>query len=145
MLSMVNSLPGSSGSIRSFIMLDLGAFTSPLVATQFTQLRHWSFHYIVSLGIATCNTLVLCLIFGTKTLDGGLIYLSLDSCEFTLLFKNVYILLVKKQQRRGKTSIAHLTRSFVSKLSIFSHSLSLCRGDHWWYGHSPFLISEADL
>ena len=62
-------------SIGSFITLGLGAFTSPLVATQFTQLRHWSFHYIVSLGIATCNTLVLCLIFGTKTLDGGLIYL----------------------------------------------------------------------
>jgi len=70
-----NSFLVHIASIGSFIRLGLGAFTSPLVATQFTQLRHWSFHYIVSLGIAICNTLVLFLIFGIKTLDGGLIYL----------------------------------------------------------------------
>ncbi|KAJ3563562.1 hypothetical protein NP233_g8859 [Leucocoprinus birnbaumii] len=44
-----------------------GAFVAPLVATQFAQLQRWSFHYIVSLGIALSNTIVLCLIFGTKT------------------------------------------------------------------------------
>jgi len=44
---------GSSGRHSFFFRLGLGAFTSPLVATQFTQLQHWSFHYIVSLGIAT--------------------------------------------------------------------------------------------
>lgn len=51
--------------------------------------------------------------------------LSVDSRKFTLLFKSVYILSVKKQQRRGKTSIARLIRSFASKLSIISHSSSL--------------------
>ena len=34
---------GSSGRHSFFFRLGLGAFTSPLVATQFIQLRHWSF------------------------------------------------------------------------------------------------------
>ncbi|KAH9939471.1 MFS general substrate transporter [Amylocystis lapponica] len=37
----------------------LGALSAPLVATQFAQLPHWSFHYLVSLGIALSNTLLL--------------------------------------------------------------------------------------
>jgi len=107
--------------IRSFITLGLGAFTSPLVATQLTQLRHWSFHYIVSLGNATCNTFV---IFRTKTLDGGLIYLfplihaSLLSCSG--MFTSYW----SRNSREGGRR-EYLTRSFVSKLSIFSHTLSL--------------------
>ncbi|KAL9710438.1 hypothetical protein Ac2012v2_006738 [Leucoagaricus gongylophorus] len=59
----------------------LGAFTSPIVATQFTQLRHWSFHYIVSLGIAVFNTLILCLIFGSKTLDECLRLIGQETAE----------------------------------------------------------------
>ncbi|KAJ7033673.1 MFS general substrate transporter [Mycena alexandri] len=32
-----------------------GALCSPLVATRFAQMDHWSFHYLVSLGIAVIN------------------------------------------------------------------------------------------
>ncbi|KAJ7121116.1 major facilitator superfamily domain-containing protein [Mycena epipterygia] len=46
-----------------------GALASPLVATQFSQIRHWSFHYLVSLGIALSNTLLLTCIFRLKTQD----------------------------------------------------------------------------
>ncbi|KAL4257242.1 Major Facilitator Superfamily Transporter [Pleurotus pulmonarius] len=44
----------------------LGAFVAPLVATQFAQLERWSFHYLVSLGIALSNLMALALIFRFK-------------------------------------------------------------------------------
>ncbi|KAJ8589362.1 MFS general substrate transporter [Rhizopogon salebrosus TDB-379] len=46
-----------------------GALSSPLVATQFAQLPHWSFHYLCSLGVALINTVLLILVFGLKTQD----------------------------------------------------------------------------
>jgi hypothetical protein len=47
-----------------------GALSSPLVATQFAQLPRWSFHYLVSLGIACSNTALLIVVFRCKTQDG---------------------------------------------------------------------------
>ncbi|KAF8966641.1 MFS general substrate transporter [Flammula alnicola] len=47
----------------------LGAFASPLAATQFAQLPRWSFHFLASLGIAVSNTIVLVSIFKLKTQD----------------------------------------------------------------------------
>ena len=47
-----------------------GALCAPLVATQFAQARHWSFHYLVSLGIAVSNTIMLIAVFRFKTQDG---------------------------------------------------------------------------
>ncbi|KAF8843925.1 MFS general substrate transporter [Paxillus ammoniavirescens] len=46
-----------------------GALSSPLVATQFAQLPHWSFHYLVSLGVAVINAILLILVFGLKSQD----------------------------------------------------------------------------
>ncbi|PBK95890.1 MFS general substrate transporter [Armillaria gallica] len=46
-----------------------GALTAPLVATQFAQMEHWSFFYLLSLGIAISNTTVLSSIFRFNTLD----------------------------------------------------------------------------
>ncbi|KAK7044710.1 MFS domain-containing protein [Favolaschia claudopus] len=46
-----------------------GALSSPLAATQFAQLQHWSFHYLVSLGLALSNTIVLTLTFRGRTQD----------------------------------------------------------------------------
>ncbi|KAJ7572557.1 MFS general substrate transporter [Mycena floridula] len=46
-----------------------GALASPLVATQFAQIKHWSFHYLVSLGIATSNTILLWAVFRLRTQD----------------------------------------------------------------------------
>ncbi|PVF93670.1 MFS general substrate transporter [Serendipita vermifera] len=37
----------------------LGAFASPLVSTQFAQQSRWSFHFLVSLGLAILNTIFL--------------------------------------------------------------------------------------
>ncbi|KAG2357354.1 MFS general substrate transporter [Suillus spraguei] len=46
-----------------------GALSSPLVATQFAQLPHWSFHYLCSLGVAFVNTVMLIAVFRLKTQD----------------------------------------------------------------------------
>ncbi len=58
-----------------------GALVSPLIATQFAQLHRWSFHYLISLAVATLNTVLLICIFRFKTQDG----------EFTFfcLFENI--------------------------------------------------------
>lgn len=47
-----------------------GALSSPLVATQFAQLPCWSFHYLVSLGVALVNTVLLIAVFRFKSQDG---------------------------------------------------------------------------
>ncbi|KAF8637248.1 hypothetical protein AX17_002959 [Amanita inopinata Kibby_2008] len=47
----------------------VGALCSPLVATQFSQLRHWSFHYLVSLGIALINLVVVLSVYKLKPED----------------------------------------------------------------------------
>ncbi|KAH0578292.1 hypothetical protein H2248_003918 [Termitomyces sp. 'cryptogamus'] len=46
-----------------------GALCSPLVATQFAQQKHWSLHYLASLGVAIINTLVLIGVFRFKRQD----------------------------------------------------------------------------
>lgn len=48
----------------------LGAFAAPLASTHFSQVYHWTFHFIISLGIAVTNTVVLALVFKGRTLDG---------------------------------------------------------------------------
>ncbi|KAJ7683015.1 major facilitator superfamily domain-containing protein [Mycena rosella] len=50
-----------------------GALAAPLVATQFAQLHHWSFHYLVSLGIAISNVVLLTFVFRLKTQDECLV------------------------------------------------------------------------
>ncbi|KAJ7121138.1 MFS general substrate transporter [Mycena epipterygia] len=46
-----------------------GNFAAPLVSTQFSHLQHWSFHYLVSLGLTLSNMLLLFLVFRGKTQD----------------------------------------------------------------------------
>ncbi|KAF9219515.1 MFS general substrate transporter [Gyrodon lividus] len=46
-----------------------GALSSPIVATQFAQLPHWSFHYLVSLAVAAINAVLLIVVFGLKDQD----------------------------------------------------------------------------
>ncbi|TBU31097.1 MFS general substrate transporter [Dichomitus squalens] len=57
----------------------LGALSSPLVATQFSQLRYWSFHYLVSLGLAIVNVAVLSFVFKFRTQDACLTEIGLAS------------------------------------------------------------------
>ncbi|KAG6902165.1 hypothetical protein C0995_003639 [Termitomyces sp. Mi166 len=46
-----------------------GALCSPIVSTQFAQMKHWSFFYLTSLGLAIINTIVLVYIFRFKSQD----------------------------------------------------------------------------
>ncbi|KAJ7628808.1 MFS general substrate transporter [Roridomyces roridus] len=46
-----------------------GIFAAPLVSTQFAQMQHWSFHYLVSLGITLLNMLVQFAVFRARTQD----------------------------------------------------------------------------
>lgn len=48
----------------------LGALSSPLVATQFSQLPRWSFHYLTALGVAILDTIFLIIVFRFRTQDG---------------------------------------------------------------------------
>ncbi|KAL5482852.1 hypothetical protein ACEPAI_9447 [Sanghuangporus weigelae] len=47
----------------------LGALTSPLAATKFSAMPHWSYHYLASLGGAFVNVIVLCLVFRFQHMD----------------------------------------------------------------------------
>ena len=57
-----------------FFFSGLGAFASPLVATQFAQLPNWSFHFLVSLGFAISNAILLIAVFRLKRQDGTYIW-----------------------------------------------------------------------
>ncbi|KAG8752025.1 hypothetical protein FRC14_007433 [Serendipita sp. 396] len=50
----------------------LGAFSSPLVSTQFAQLERWSFHFLSTLGIAVINTVLLVLTVRNRSLEAVL-------------------------------------------------------------------------
>lgn len=50
--------------------LGLGAFSAPLVSTQFSEMRHWSYHYIISAGMAVSNIFLLIATFRFKRQDG---------------------------------------------------------------------------
>ena len=55
---------------HAFNIQGAGAFSAPLVATQFSQFPHWSFHYLVSLAIALINSVLLISVFRLKNQDG---------------------------------------------------------------------------
>ncbi|KAI0261661.1 MFS general substrate transporter [Gloeopeniophorella convolvens] len=46
-----------------------GAFCAPFSATHFAHARHWSFHYLLSLGMAVLNTAMLSAVFRFRTQD----------------------------------------------------------------------------
>ncbi|KIY70509.1 MFS general substrate transporter [Cylindrobasidium torrendii FP15055 ss-10] len=47
-------------------MYGAGAFVAPLVSTPFSKMPHWSYHYIISTGLAVLNTTILILVFKGK-------------------------------------------------------------------------------
>ncbi|KAJ6487637.1 MFS general substrate transporter [Mycena sanguinolenta] len=57
------------GKFLTCTRIGAGALSSPLLATQFAQMKHWSFHYLVSLGLAVYNVIMLTLIFRGRTHD----------------------------------------------------------------------------
>ena len=54
----------TSGSIGA------GALLSPLSATYFAQVSHWSYHYLVCFSIAFLNTILLVAVFRLKHQEG---------------------------------------------------------------------------
>lgn len=61
----------------------LGAFASPLVATQFSAMKDkWSFHFLTSLGVALVTFATLVAVSRFQTQDGT--YISLY-CELIVL------------------------------------------------------------
>lgn len=51
----------------------LGAFAAPLVSTQFSQKKHWSFHYLISMGIALTGLVAIVGVFRLKRQGGQLV------------------------------------------------------------------------
>ncbi|KAI5897014.1 MFS general substrate transporter [Schizophyllum commune H4-8] len=47
----------------------LGALTAPLVSTQFSQMHHWSFHYLASLGLMFSSLVIQVAIYRFRTRD----------------------------------------------------------------------------
>ncbi|KAF9077556.1 major facilitator superfamily domain-containing protein [Rhodocollybia butyracea] len=58
-----------------------GALCAPLVATQFAQMKHWSYHYLVSLSVATINTIVQIAVFRFKNQDDCLAQIGVEPGE----------------------------------------------------------------
>ncbi|TFL07866.1 major facilitator superfamily domain-containing protein [Pterulicium gracile] len=59
----------------------LGAFSAPLVATQFSQMERWSFHFLASLGITLSVAVVDTLVFKFKSQDECLVYIGQEVGE----------------------------------------------------------------
>lgn len=55
-----------------------------MVATHFAQQERWSFHYLISLGIAISNFTFLMLVFGFKNQDRESIFISHMGSRLTL-------------------------------------------------------------
>ena len=52
------------------LAVGLGAFTAPLVSTQFSQMHHWSFHYLASLGLMFSSLIIQVTVYRFRTQDG---------------------------------------------------------------------------
>lgn len=48
----------------------IGAMSAPLMATQFAQLRHWSYFYLISMGLAMCTFTLSLFVFRLKRMEG---------------------------------------------------------------------------
>ena len=83
--------PGQ-GWMPSEKVLGAGALAAPLSATQFSQMKHWSFHYLVSLSFSIINMVVLAIVFQFKEQDGKILYASIDvrvhSCSISRMFSS---------------------------------------------------------
>jgi fucose permease len=69
MLPMV-FIPSELRRISLTFIPGFGALSSPLIATQFAPLKHWSFHYLTSLGLSLGNLICLIIVFKLRTQDG---------------------------------------------------------------------------
>ncbi|KAI6148519.1 major facilitator superfamily domain-containing protein [Pisolithus tinctorius] len=73
--------PEMKMGILHAVRLCAGAFSSPLVATQFAQQPHWSLHYLCSFGMALLNSILLIAVFRLKNQDECLAQIGMPPCE----------------------------------------------------------------
>lgn len=66
--SMKRNLPTNLGILHA--CYGLGAFAAPLVATQFSQLKRWSFLFLISMGLALTSFAVTMSVFRMKRQEG---------------------------------------------------------------------------
>ncbi|KAG8684870.1 hypothetical protein FRC11_011486, partial [Ceratobasidium sp. 423] len=69
--SFIAQLPNNASAKMGLLHASYGtgAFIAPLIATQFSQLPRWSFHYLTSLGVAILNSSLLLFVFKLRRLD----------------------------------------------------------------------------
>ncbi|KAG9102908.1 hypothetical protein FRC06_000827 [Ceratobasidium sp. 370] len=67
----VAALPNNTSAKMGILhgIYGAGAFVAPLVATQFSQLPRWSFHYLTSLGVSVVNAVIVVAVFKLRSLD----------------------------------------------------------------------------
>lgn len=80
----ISSLPNNASAKMGLLHAGYGAgaFTAPLVATQFVQLPKWSFHYLTSLGLSLANVIVLVIVFKLRPQD-EILGISSDHVDLT--------------------------------------------------------------
>lgn len=68
---MIANLPTTPSTKMGILhaVYGLGALCAPLVATQFSQQKRWSFLFVVSLGVAIVNSTICGAVFRLKTQD----------------------------------------------------------------------------
>lgn len=69
---LVANLPTNAAAKMSILhgVYGLGAFVSPLVATQFAQRHRWTFHFLTSLAVALITACTLAYVTRFKSQDG---------------------------------------------------------------------------
>ncbi|KAL1722942.1 major facilitator superfamily domain-containing protein [Schizophyllum commune] len=102
----VASLKDSSEAKMGFLhaAYGLGALAAPLVSTQFSQKKHWSFHYLASMGVGLSSVIIQIAVFRFRTHDECLLRIgqpiqekgSSTESNFKQIFrlKNMHILAV---------------------------------------------------
>ncbi|KAL4261491.1 Major Facilitator Superfamily Transporter [Pleurotus pulmonarius] len=110
----------------------LGAFSAPLVSTQFSEMRHWSYHYIISAGMAVSNIFLLTATFRFKRQDDLLAEAGQETTEVTVHEENKYkqIFGIKKvtlggwivtfiiNERDGGPSAGYISSGFFGGLTL---------------------------
>lgn len=108
----------------------VGAVCSPLAATQFADMpKRWSFHFLISLGLAIINTIFLLVVFRLKKADGEC---PRQTGAFDMCVTLISILrqIVSKKLERSVEIKAQVRKESSSRFSrrrmcIFSHSGAL--------------------
>lgn len=102
----------------------LGALSAPFVATQFAHMRHWSYHYLISLCLAIVNTISFSTIIGFKTKDGMVCVVAASIRRLLNFYQSVSSSWAKMSEKRVPVRIVPSIKSSVSRPFIAWHSLS---------------------